>query len=126
MEKVLLEGITIDRCVRCKGEFYDAGEVEATTHAGCSEQELSAHLEEARCSEAPSQLRCSACGGKMTACEVSYLQVRFELDRCTECRGIWLDEDEPRKLREILECIAADCREAQSGLFRVLWLFRCF
>lgn len=124
MQKVELGTVIIDRCAACGGEFYDAGEVEATTSAPCDPKELAAHFESAAGDEHPSPLACSACGMRMRARMVIWMEICFELDACPRCKGIWLDHDEPRKLREVLFGMAEG--ERQGGLFQVLWQFRCF
>jgi Zn-finger nucleic acid-binding protein len=92
-----LEGVEIDRCLRCDGVWLDAGELEMVTEwAGADPGALAAALE-ASSRTKRSKRRCPRCGRKMRLVPVG-LEGTLELDRCPIGHGLWFDRGELEKL----------------------------
>ena len=92
-----LEGIEIDRCLRCGGVWLDAGELKMATELGGADSGgLSAALDASR-RIGRSKRRCPRCGRKMQLVQVGQ-EARLELDRCPVGQGLWFDRGELEKL----------------------------
>ena len=92
-----LEGIEIDRCVRCGGTWLDAGELEqiaelAEVPAGPLSDALQRSDEGKR-----SRRRCPRCGRKLYTVAVGRDAV-VEIDRCPRGHGLWFDAGEMKAL----------------------------
>ncbi len=99
-----LDGVEIDRCLRCAGTWLDAGEIDqlARLH-GASPGKLSAALGAAD-GEKNGERRCIRCSGKMRIAKVNGI----EIDRCPRGHGLWFDRDE-------IEALIASCSEGEEG-----------
>jgi Zn-finger nucleic acid-binding protein len=92
-----LEGVEIDHCVECHGTWLDAGELEQILAlAGITTHEVLRTLERVadgrrstrHCPRCPRDLREIDLGGAR----------ELRLDRCPQCRGVWLDRGEMESL----------------------------
>lgn len=101
IDAVLSQGVEIDRCRRCLGTFFDAGEAPGALGEGArfdTWRELwSAH--EAR----PSTLQCPKDATRMVAHSVPMSDASVLVDVCPHCQGMWLDRDEGRQLHALVE-----------------------
>ncbi len=83
-----LEGFTrkasyLDRCPKCRGIWYDAGEL--TVELGVSRRIV---LDGGR----PNRRACPRCP-KRALVEVSYPKTDIPVDVCPDCRGVFVEED---------------------------------
>jgi Zn-finger nucleic acid-binding protein len=85
-----LEGVEIDHCVRCRGTWLDAGELEVLAAlAGGDAVALGQKL--AAAPDAGRSVRpCPRCRRRMRRATVSAVEV----DRCSRGHGLWLDAEE--------------------------------
>jgi len=96
-----LDGIEIDRCLRCGGTWLDAGEFERFATLGLT-AEAAAQTKRGRISEALYQTRgerdgkrvCLRCPKKLEIIKVNGV----ELDRCPRGHGLWFDKSELEQL----------------------------
>lgn len=87
--------VTIDCCPYCNGVWLDAKELAEITKKSKDillEEEPQESLNK-------SHFKCPRCKGEMMITHYSRPK-EVEIDRCTQCGGIWLDTDE---LKEILK-----------------------
>jgi Zn-finger nucleic acid-binding protein len=81
--------VRVDCCPTCRGMWFESGE-------------LQEHLDNVEGKFVPppatrvSERRCPGCGVNMTAFEYSGTDV--EIDLCENCRGVWLDVGELKRL----------------------------
>lgn len=102
-----LEGIEIDRCLRCDGVWLDAGELEMVTElAGADPGGLAAALDASH-RIGRSKRHCPRCGRKMRLVQVGQ-EATLELDRCPVGHGLWFDRGE-------LEKLIADFENGEEG-----------
>ena len=88
MEKVVFEGIEVDRCTGCRGLWFDAGEHEKLKEIGGS----SAIDEGASPPDAgePHKLTCPVCHTPMISMAVhGHAGIKYE--SCTVCYGAFFD-----------------------------------
>jgi Zn-finger nucleic acid-binding protein len=92
-----LEGVEIDHCIACRGTWLDEGELEQIlTLAGITDAERLEELERAGDGRA-GRRRCPRCPRKLREVAASVEQALL-LDRCPQCRGLWLDRGEMETL----------------------------
>ncbi|MBV8879633.1 MAG: zf-TFIIB domain-containing protein [Planctomycetaceae bacterium] len=85
-----LDGVEIDRCLRCGGTWLDAGELDQLARLdGGARGPLDAALAEA--ADGPrGDRRCVRCSSKMTIVTVQSV----DIDRCPRGHGHWFDRSE--------------------------------
>lgn len=94
-----LEGVEVDRCVRCGGSWLDAGEIEMILRlAGVPSEELSAALAAAD-SAGRGRRRCPRCRRRLHPVKTDR-GGGIVIDRCPAGHGIWLDRGEIHSLVE--------------------------
>ena len=96
-----LEGVEIDRCLKCRGTWLDSGEFEMM--AGGDRGRISEALYKAR-GERHGGRTCVRCRKKLEVVHVNGV----ELDRCPRGHGLWFDASE-------LETLIASCKEGEEG-----------
>jgi Zn-finger nucleic acid-binding protein len=89
-----IEQIEVDHCVRCKGTWLDAGELELLLDGADNKDRLLSSMDsDAAVREAPR--RCPICAKKMQkvlyGCDGAD---RVLVDKCTRNDGLWFDEGE--------------------------------
>ena len=100
MESVVADGIEVDRCTRCEGLWFDAGELEWLARDGFAETIDVGTAEEGRDMNALIEIDCPRCGRAMQHVADRYKpQIRYEV--CGECRGVFLDAGEFRELARL-------------------------
>jgi Zn-finger nucleic acid-binding protein len=84
-------GIRVDSCVTCYGLWFDRWELEGHLGTLCSEivPSLDARV---------TRRRCPACKLAMTTFDLDTSGVM--VDMCEECKGVWLDPGELKRLEE--------------------------
>ncbi|MBS1271868.1 MAG: hypothetical protein MAGBODY4_01000 [Candidatus Marinimicrobia bacterium] len=81
------EGIEIDYCTRCKGSWFDSGELALLLHDELRHEES---LEPALLKKGARS--CPRCGKRMRY--GNFPNTKVEIDVCPVDRGIWLDKGE--------------------------------
>jgi Zn-finger nucleic acid-binding protein len=85
-----LDGVEIDRCLRCGGTWLDAGEIDQLARlGGGSKDPLERALSEAAGPKS-GERRCVRCSSKMQVVVVQ----QVEIDRCPRGHGNWFDRGE--------------------------------
>jgi Zn-finger nucleic acid-binding protein len=98
------QGITVDACSKCAGIFFDEGEVAALKARGLAAMdELEAAIVPQIAVEATQGKfrRCSNCGSAMDKFRYMY-NSDIVLDECERCGGIWVQDGELGRMREVL------------------------
>lgn len=89
-----LDGVEIDRCLRCGGTWLDSGEVDRLARVeGGAPDRLSAAIAQAPAGS-KSERRCVRCSARMLELSVNAVEV----DRCPRGHGIWFDRREMETL----------------------------
>ncbi len=110
LRTITYEGIQIETCSGCGGEWLDQGElghVNRAREVRFDEQERRAVAEATtikgvRLENVDRDLACPKCGGRTDA--VNYGgDTGIIIDRCTGCGGIWLGGSELEKIQMVVE-----------------------
>src|SRR5947209_2628414 len=110
LQGVDYEGVHIDTCPACGGDWLDAGELASIVEARnrrFNEQECLAIAQAAKItgvklSALNRHLTCPKCGG--TTHPVNYGDdTGILIDKCAQCNGIWLERGELDKIEELVE-----------------------
>ncbi len=104
------EGIKIETCPACEGEWLDMGELKHVAKARevrFDEAERRAVAAAVRITPVKVErhdrdLRCPKCGGQTDALNYGG-DTGILIDKCTTCRGIWLDAGELEKIQMVVE-----------------------
>jgi Zn-finger nucleic acid-binding protein len=100
MQQLDVEGTIIDRCERCLGIWFDAGELEALRDRQLAEAIDVGSAKRGRIFDNIDQYRCPRCGGTM-ARVVDERQRHIGYETCTECGGSYFDAGEFRDLSQL-------------------------
>jgi Zn-finger nucleic acid-binding protein len=110
LRTITYEGIHIESCDACEGEWLDSDEllhVVQAREALFNEQERNAiaaapSVKGVKLADVDRDLVCPKCGGQTDA--VNYGgNTGIIIDRCTGCQGIWLDGSELEKIQMLIE-----------------------
>ncbi len=100
LEQVIWAGIEVDRCLSCKGIWFDSLEAEQLKDIQGSEsldigdQEIGSQLDQLR-----DDIRCPRCQAKMTRIvDIDQHCIWYEI--CPKCQGVWLDAGEFTKFKD--------------------------
>ena len=104
------EGIHLETCDSCQGEWLDAEELKQVVKARqvrFDEQERRAIAESTtiqgvKLDQVDRDLTCPKCGGQTDAINYGG-DTGIIIDRCTQCRGIWLDAKELERIQMLVE-----------------------
>ncbi len=101
MEETHKNDSFIDLCGKCGGMFFDQGEM----FGACGIKADPSYWDRPETGGVmrDSTIHCSRCDGHMLAQDVKQGGVHVEIDRCSHCGGIWLDQGEIEKIIEIGE-----------------------
>lgn len=103
-----IEGVQIDQCATCHGTWFDGQELSyyLKAEAGTPAIEL---LEK---NPKPTELSCPRCSSSLNemslalACEgASAVGADLRVDRCSGCKGVWLDGDEFPKAKNVAHAL---------------------
>ena len=86
MKPFVVSGIELDRCIFCKGLWFDGGELEQVLKKPANP----------KLDEGTTSRKCAACATPMTPAVLGRLRV----ETCTKCHGVFLDEGELVALNE--------------------------
>ena len=97
------EGVTLDLCDRCKGSWFEKGELADACELAEDIPDLQVALSTAK----PTDYICPHCKGEKLV-ELEYSQIatasgKLLVDYCKKCQGIWVDKGEMVQL----ECLAS-------------------
>jgi len=98
LAKVTIADVELDKCHKCDGIWFDRGEMERLRDAKQSdlEEELEQRYGDPSYEEGDTvgYMRCPRCGDAGLQ-EYAYTYVNpVRIDRCGQCFGVWLDNDE--------------------------------
>lgn len=89
-----LDGVEVDRCLRCKGTWLDAGELDQLGRIeGLAPGRLTEAVEKLRGGRHGDRL-CPRCGKRLQLVETAGIP----LDRCPRGDGLWFDDGEMKQL----------------------------
>ncbi len=104
------EGVHIENCPGCGGDWLDAGELQAIVRARdvrfdpqqCLEMARAAKIKGVKLVSLDRHLDCPACGG--TTRPVNYGgDTGLIIDKCGQCGGVWVDKGELENIQELVE-----------------------
>jgi Zn-finger nucleic acid-binding protein len=116
------QGIELDYCTRCKGVWFDAGELELFLELGGLPDPtpfLRAMKERAEADTAEKPRACPVCGKKMKKTAVNQ-DGSVIVDVCRHDHGIWFDKSEVEQLAEVLAGQSPEGREAAKMVLHYL------
>lgn len=110
LEAISYEGIHIETCPACHGEWLDGGElghINRAREARFDPEERRAvaaavKIKGVKLSDVDRDLACPKCGGQTDAVNFGG-NSGIIIDRCTKCGGIWLDAEELEKIQILVE-----------------------
>ena len=121
LSAVQVGNIPLDKCHQCDGIWFDPGELEKLRTEAPSEVEEDLERQygspETDGGELDRYMGCPRCPeGRLRSHTFSYM-IPVKIDRCTECRGIWLDDNE-------FNSLVADKEKAEEQVGLLKSLFR--
>jgi Zn-finger nucleic acid-binding protein len=109
LKEILYEGVSIDTCEKCEGEWLDSGEIiainkarEKTFSDGEKNKMTGAQKAAKPVTRSQASLQCPHCKVPMTSLNYSY-STGIIVDRCPSCNGLWLDKDELENIQIVIE-----------------------
>ena len=110
LRRIEYEGIQIETCSGCQGEWLDAQELKHVVKARevrFDEQErraiaASATIQGVKLDQVDRDLTCPKCGGQTDAINYGG-DSGIIIDRCSQCRGIWLGADGLEGIQMLVE-----------------------
>ena len=100
LEQVICGGIEIDRCLYCKGMWFDSFEAEQLKVIQGSERlDIGDKETGSQLNQIVNDVECPRCQVKMT-CMVDIDQYCIWYEICPVCRGVWLDAGEFRNFKD--------------------------
>ena len=109
LDTIRYEGVEIETCRQCGGEFLDGGELKAVIDARQQRWEpteleklKSASIRGEAMEDHEADMPCPACGTLMKPFNYGG-DTGIVLDKCGECGGIWLDADEIENVQKVVE-----------------------
>lgn len=99
MELVTYEGVTVDRCIKCKGIWFDANEQKWLKEKAGSEAIDTGDVAVGRQMDKINNYLCPRCQGQMIRM-VDAGQQHIDYEACTMCYGIFLDAGEFKNLKD--------------------------
>ena len=105
--EMTIEGVELDFCPSCKGMWFDKDEIAFIEELQGDVPDISEVEKDAR----TTNYDCPRCGIKLEEMKFTPVQDLL-IDRCPQCKGIWLDRGEFSKLEQI----AAHIGDAKSKI----------
>jgi Zn-finger nucleic acid-binding protein len=122
MKKIFIPsaGVNIDICTEgCGGIFFDNREFKKFDEQQENIEEISRELEGKEFTHAPEDDRfCPACGAKMVK-NFSSVKHEIQVDECYTCGGIFLDNDELKKIRAEYKTDAERSEDMVDHLYEI-------
>ena len=85
-------GTTVDRCRKCRGNWFDGGELECVLDVAIKELIIGKDARQ-------TSRYCPECTIPLQ--EFRYPQTNVNIEMCPTCSGLWLDHGEYRRIRDI-------------------------
>jgi Zn-finger nucleic acid-binding protein len=104
MNRCDLEGVQVDECAQCGGIWFDQGELDAAkdiVEPDLNWIDVDLWRQEHRFDLSLGARRCPRDNSNMVS--LRYGDPPVEIEHCLECRGMWLERDEFRKMVSALE-----------------------
>lgn len=104
MEKQIFNNVEVDYCPSCLGLWFEEDELRQAKDAKdktLNWLDIDIWEDKTKFKISPSQKACSKCGVPLYA--VKYGESEIEVDICSQCKGIWLDRGEFKKIMEFLK-----------------------
>lgn len=114
MEPVMADGHEVDRCTRCAGIWFDAGELDWLAQSEIAEAIDTGDVREGRAMNEVTDVDCPRCGrGMQHVPDEHKPDIHYEV--CVECEGAFLDAGEFRdlarlSLAEVVKALFATAR----------------
>ncbi|MBI2034356.1 MAG: zf-TFIIB domain-containing protein [Candidatus Levybacteria bacterium] len=100
-------GVRIDECERCNGMWFDKDELRRAKDATDDDLRwLDFDLfekKEGKFSAIKTDKKCPSCSSQMQS--LQYMDSKVTIDVCPSCNGVWLDNNELKKIVQYLENI---------------------
>jgi Zn-finger nucleic acid-binding protein len=91
LSKLRLKDVEIDRCLQCKGAWFDPTELNRLMSAAAKKVDIPSNA-------AVSERKCPRCSVNLH--QFQYPGTEAMVDTCGACKGIWLDAKEFEAIRE--------------------------
>ena len=101
--------VVLDICPKCKGTWFDEGELDALDDSVATSAE---ELEFETVTDEHEPPPCPSCGEALMAVSPPD-EPMLVIDRCTSCKGFWLDEGELEHVRDAL--LHSDSMDNKNG-----------
>lgn len=122
-----LIAVNLDSCPRCRGTWFDRGELDRLDHSVWSNVETLLN----RPVSGAAPLRCPRCGGALTPVSPADAE-GLVVERCAACAGFWLDAGELEEVERVATR-ADEALEARMHRYKkppawsaLRWLVYCF
>ena len=99
-----IKGIEVDECKKCEGIWFDNDElrqIKDKIDSDLNWMDFEIWKHEDQFTVAPKPINCPKCAVQMVT--INYGDTGVEIDYCTKCQGVWLDDGEFNKIIEALE-----------------------
>jgi len=103
MRRSTIKQVEVEECAACNGIWFDDDELRRAkdqTDPDLRWMDFELWKRKDRFQASEKQAKCPKCSVYMAA--ITYGETEIEIDHCVECKGIWLDGDEFRKIIESL------------------------
>jgi Zn-finger nucleic acid-binding protein len=110
MQGIDYEGVHIETCPACGGDWLDAGELDSIVRARevrfdqkeCLAIAQATKISHVKLATLNRHLTCPRCGG--TTHPINYGDDSgLIIDKCAQCGGVWLEKGEIEKIQELVE-----------------------
>lgn len=120
MESITYNTVTVDRCVECKGIWFDALEHQQLLDVRGSESIDIGNRRTGRKNNKIEKITCPKCKGALMVDMVDLHQPHIWYEKCHVCSGAYFDAGEftdlkEKNLSDILKRIFAKARGGQTG-----------
>jgi Zn-finger nucleic acid-binding protein len=110
LEHKKLKGIEIDRCSECKGLWLDHPELDELEDTVLDNDQLKGTMVYAVRS---SDITCPVCNGVMRT--FNYRAYDLPIDECEAQHGFWLDENEEKRVLELMKQRTKDIKRSRNA-----------
>ena len=110
LEHKKLKGIEVDRCSECKGLWLDHPELDQLEDTVLDDDRLKGTMVYA---VRPSDIVCPVCNGAMRT--FNYRAYDLPIDECEAQHGFWLDENEEKRVLELMKQRTKDLKRSRNA-----------
>jgi len=127
LEEIVYEGVIIDTCQNCEGEWLDGSEILLINRARkvvFSEEERvkvkgAQEIVITEITQPEKLLLCPRCNVPLKVLNYAY-STGIIVDSCSECNGLWLDKDELEHIQMVIEEWEKKAPELEAKFLPVL------